>query len=299
MIPDFFIVGAPKCGTTALYEYLRGHPGIALPERKEPHYFCTDLNFPPGSAIRDDDEYLALFDDRPQYLHGDASASYLYSKVALGRILAANPQAKLIAILRNPVDAAYSMHSQLLANLTEDERDFRAAWALQEARCEGRRIPSSCVEPRYLQYRDVFSYAAQIERLLQDTAPEQALILIFEEMACDMRAAYERVLRFLDLPSDGRTEFARVNGSRTYRSQVLNRMIRRPPMLLRGIYGSARRAAHAVGLRPRRVLERINARPVVRAPLDPSFRAQLRAEFAPDVARLEGVLGRRLDAWRA
>ncbi|MGH6917730.1 MAG: sulfotransferase, partial [Geminicoccaceae bacterium] len=78
-IPDFFIVGAPKCGTTALYNYLRDHPRIFLPERKEVHFFCDDLNFPTRSAIRDWNEYLALFVGATDYmLIGETSASYLY-----------------------------------------------------------------------------------------------------------------------------------------------------------------------------------------------------------------------------
>ncbi len=299
-VPDFFIIGAPKCGTTALHSYLRDHPRIFMPERKEIHFFCEDLNFPRRSSVRDRDEYLGLFaaatDDM---LIGEGSASYLYSDVAVAKILTANPNAKLIAILRNPVEMAYSFHSQLLTNLNEDVTDFRAAWSLQANRRNGMDIPQLCSEPRFLQYRSVCCFPDQIDRLIRQVQDRgNVLICIFEDLAKEPRAVYERILEFLDLPSDGRTSFEKVNANTVYRSALLNRLVRRPPPALDAAYALMKRGANSLGLRPRGLVERINARRTPRARLADDVRVQLEAEFAPDIVRLETILGRSLDVWR-
>lgn len=138
--PDFFIVGAARCGTTALFNYLAAHPAVFFPERKEPNYFCTDLRT--YGEVATLTEYEALFSPAPpQALTGDASVLYLYSKVAIGQIMAHNVNAKIIAMLRNPIEAAHSMHAFWWSNKLEDVADFEQAWRLQEPRLEGRRLP--------------------------------------------------------------------------------------------------------------------------------------------------------------
>src|SRR6185437_11617949 len=125
--PSFFIVGAPRSGTTALYHYLSGHPGIYLPRRKEPNFFCSDLRL--QDSLRDSDAYDALFAPAPpQSLTGEASALYLYSEVPLGRIMARNPAARIIALLRHPVEAAQSLHAVRWSYRRENIADFEAAW---------------------------------------------------------------------------------------------------------------------------------------------------------------------------
>jgi Sulfotransferase domain len=140
--PDFFIVGAARCGTTALFDYLAAHPAVFLPvpERKEPNYFCTDLSTYGGVATLT--EYEALFSPAPPHaLTGEASVLYLYSKVAIGRIMAHNVDAKIIVMLRNPIEAARSMHAFWWSNKLEDVGDFEQAWRLQGPRLERRRLP--------------------------------------------------------------------------------------------------------------------------------------------------------------
>ena len=141
-MPDFFIAGAPKCGTTALFSYLQTHPGIFLPaERpgtsrlsaKEPHYYCTD--FPNYRRCRSREDYLRLFTDAAAgTLVGEASVWYLYSEVAIPRIMAEIPKAKFIVLLRNPVNMAHSLHNLLYHTLDEDIADFGCAWEAGPAR---------------------------------------------------------------------------------------------------------------------------------------------------------------------
>jgi len=131
--PDFFIVGAPKCGTTSMYHYLRQHDQIFMPDEKEPHYFGEDLKKRPDKFIDNEDEYLNLFKDaKPDQKLGEASTFYLYSKSASREIKEYNPDAKIIIMLRNPIDFLNSLHSQLLFSGNEDEPDFEIAMELEE-----------------------------------------------------------------------------------------------------------------------------------------------------------------------
>ncbi|MGC2374989.1 MAG: sulfotransferase, partial [Solirubrobacteraceae bacterium] len=137
-VPDFFIVGHPKCGTTALYEMLRRHPQIFMPELKEPRFFDEDLRarFLPGAPDRGApptipgtlEQYLSLFERAtPEQRAGEASPSYLMSSVAARAIARAQPAARIIAILREPVSFLRSLQLELVQNHIERERDFRTA----------------------------------------------------------------------------------------------------------------------------------------------------------------------------
>src|SRR3954453_7776787 len=145
--PDFFIVGHAKSGTTALYEMLRRHPQIFMPEEKEPWFFADDMRArftPPmaGSPPQTLDEYLELFADAsPRQSAGEASSSYLWSRTAAANIAAVAPEARIIAILREPSSFLRSLHLQLLQTHVESEKSLRKALALEGARREGKQIP--------------------------------------------------------------------------------------------------------------------------------------------------------------
>ena len=140
--PDFFIVGAPKCGTTALCDYLNQHPQVYVSANKEPFYFGSDL---PGHLDWTQQNYLALFEPAGERTCGEASVWYLYSKSAAQEIRTFNPEARIIIMLRNPVEMAYAMHNQGLYNLTEDIEDFDEAVKATERRSQGLDIPANWV----------------------------------------------------------------------------------------------------------------------------------------------------------
>ena len=131
-IPDFFIVGHAKSGTTALYEMLRPHPEIYMPEVKEPWFLATDMRvrFQPkrgGVPPQTLEDYLALFADaRPDQRAGEASSSYLWSRTAAENIAALQPDAKIIALLREPASFLYSLHLQLVQNHVEVKKAIDA-----------------------------------------------------------------------------------------------------------------------------------------------------------------------------
>ncbi len=127
--PDFFIVGAPKCGTTSLYHYLAQHPDIFTPTIKESYYFCPDItakihNKPKVNSL---EEYLSLFEDSHGKICGEASVLYLVSEVAAQKIKDFNPNAKIIIMLREPVSLMYSLHSMKVANGQMPVKDLKLA----------------------------------------------------------------------------------------------------------------------------------------------------------------------------
>jgi hypothetical protein len=178
-VPDFFIVGHAKCGTTALYEMLRRHPEIYMSAVKEPYYFAVDHPHPrrnsrrrrwttldqTGTRAETFDEYLSLFEDAtPGQRVGEASTHYLWWPSAPARIAAAQPQARIVAILREPADFLRSLHLQLSQNGHETQRSFRKAMALEPARRHGRRIPRRSVWPGCLLYSERVRYVEQLRR---------------------------------------------------------------------------------------------------------------------------------------
>jgi hypothetical protein len=289
--PDFFIVGAPKCGTTALFDYLAAHPSVFMPENKEPNYFCTDL--PRYGHVATLTEYEALFSSaQPHALTGEASALYLYSNVAISGVMAHNANAKIIVMLRNPIEAARSMHAFQWSYELEDVFDFEEAWRLQKARLEGQDLPPRWPYPDHLQYGALYRYAPQVRRLLAHAPRANCLFLLFEEFFADPSRQFARVLEFLGLPPDpARTAFPVVNQTIGVRSARLDRLLRRPPPALVAL----RRAAHAVGFHPIRAVQRLNQVAGQKPPLRESFRAELEEYFSADVAALQQLLG--LELW--
>ena len=288
--PDFFIVGAAKCGTTALYRYLAAHPGVFLPERKEPTYFSTDLRMPGDIATLA--EYEALFAPAPsRALTGEASVLYLYSQVAIAQIIARNADAKILVMLRNPIEAARSMHAFWWGNALEDVGDFEQAWRLQRSRLAGQHLPPRWPYAQLLQYGAQYRYAPQVRRVLEQVPRAQSLFLLFEDFFADPSRQFARVLEFLGLPPvSTQTAFPVVNQTVGTRSTRLERLLRRPPSALQPL----RRAAHAVGFHPLRALQSLNRAAGRKPPLRKAFRRELEDYFSGDVAELEELLGRKL-----
>ena len=295
--PNFFIAGAPKCGTTALYEYLSPHPNVFMPKLKEPHFFSKDLSYPIVKTLED---YTRLFSEcTEQHLRiGEASASYLCSSVALRNIREFNPDAKIIAMLRNPVDMVYSLHSQLLYWSEETVSDFETAWRLQERRGRGIDVPPTCRDPFWLQYERVGRFGTQIERLLSLFPRSQTKLILYDDFAASPKAAYDEVIEFLGIPSDNRTDFQRVNEYKRMKRAWLKTFIRKPPPGLRNVYRRLKRLVgeERVGAVKQKVVD-FNTVKERRAPLSPAFRAELVEVFRDEVALLSRLWDRDLSHW--
>lgn len=297
--PNLFIVGAPKCGTTALSEYLREHPNAFVTKPKEPHFFCTDFPYyyAPGKATLD--HYLQLFadaDDRHLAVC-EASVWYLYSQVAAANIRAFDPDARFIAMVRNPVDMVPSLHSQMLFVQDEDRADPWEAWRLGDERRAGRSIPGTCRVPGFIIYADACSLGRQVERLLATVPRDQVKIIVHDDFLAEPGRIWQEVQEFAGLPDDGRREFPVINANKRYRNQAIARFSQRPPRSLMRVAGAVKRWT---GLRRIGFLHWVKQRNRIvteRAALDPAFVQELREYFADDVALLGRLLDRDLSHW--
>jgi len=296
--PNFFIVGAPKCGTTALHQYLHPHPNVFMPRVKEPHFFAADLgNY---RIIKTMDDYVKMFaESTPAHTRvGEASVYYLRSSVAIPAIHTFNPDAKIIAMFRNPVDMVYALHSELLYWSEETVADFEVAWQLQERRRQGFDLPT-CRSPLLIQYAEVGQFGTQTQRLLASFPRAQVKLILFDDFATSPGKVYDEVIEFLGIPHDNRTNFPRINENRRVRMLWLKHFIRRPPPLLRQTYVSLKRM---VGGKPLESLKREivtrNSLKAPRPPLPPAFRAELVESFRDEVGLLSELCGRDLSHWR-
>lgn len=295
--PDFAIVGAAKCGTTALYTYLAGHPGIAMSRRKEPCFWSPDVER--FGRVESSSEYEALWEGAPPgALRGEASTAYIQSNVAVPEILRLRPDAKFIAMLRNPVEMAPARHSEMLNRFHEDVGDFERAWRLQEARRRGEHIPAACGERQTLQYHEVSAIGDFLARFLERVPEGQRLVILFDDLKADARRVYLETLRFLGLEDDGRSDFRPVHTNRNLRSTRFARIHRALPRTLGPIYRPARVLASRLDISPSALVNRINVHHAPRPPLRPAFEAELIAAFTPQIEKVEALLGRDLSHWR-
>lgn len=231
--PNFFIVGAAKCGTTAWVRYLETHPDIYFSELKEPQYFAPDL---PGiQRIKSARDYANLFrpaKDEP--IVAEASAMYLYSRTAAEAIRQYRPDARILIFLRDQEEFLQSLHHQYLYAFQENIEDFGTAWHLSGNR-PADRIPNTCTEPRLLDYAAVGDFREQVERFTEAFPAEQIHVVHFRDWTADPRAAYLQILDFLGLEDDGRIDFPRVNAAKTHGRKWLGRLIYHPPAFVHSL----------------------------------------------------------------
>jgi hypothetical protein len=304
-VPDFFIVGHPKCGTTALYEMLRRHPQIFMPELKEPRFFGEDMYAPehrPRSyeLPRTLDQYLALFAAAaPDQRAGEASPFYLASQTAAAQIAQLAPRARIVAILREPASFLRSLHLQFLQSHVEDRKDLRKAIALEEKRRRGEAVPrASELRPQVLFYSDHVRYVDQLRRYHEVFGRDRTLVLIYEDLRRDNAETVRSVLRFLDLDDSWQVEELEANPTIRVRSQRLDRAVRSVSVGLGPVGRPVKSVIKAMLPRRarRRALLATQHRVVYGRPqqADEELMLELRRRFAPEVVAAGEYLERDL-----
>jgi len=298
-IPNFFIVGAPKSGTTSLYEYIKGHPQVFMSDVKEPCYFAADLALDkPGHFMvyeRDAKLYDELFTAAGDAkIVGEGSTRYLFSRDAPRLIHAASPGARIVAVLRNPVDMIHSLHAHKLAGGTEDLADFQQALDAEADRAEGRRLPEFS-NPKLATYRERARYGEQLPRWFEEFGRDRVKVIIFEDMLRDPAGEFRALLEFLGInPGYAPESFAAHNAAHGTRSGLVRRALRGRVAqwlawtILPRIIGPTR----ARGLAQRFGHSRFQRKAISKGKLAPDVRRRLEEDFAPDVARLSSLLGR-------
>lgn len=298
MKPNFFIIGAPKCGTTAMSVYLRSHPNIFMSYPKEPHYFARD--FYHHTATDSFQDYLSLFKKANPAIHkaiGEASVWYLFSKTAVKQIYQYNPDVQIVVMLRNPIDMFESLHAQALYNRYEDQTDPEAAWDIQKIRADGHMIPKTCPEPKVLQYKAVVSLGQQMRKLYTHFPSEQVLPIIFDDFKKDPGVEYNRVLAFLGVEKPHPQAFAPVNERKKYRSEWLGDLIENPPHWLRLMARKSRQHFNISWGYLADLIRKINSEKIETQLLSVRFQKKLIAELTGDINILSNLLDRDLSCW--
>lgn len=287
-IPNLFIVGAPKCGTTAWVEYLRTHPDIYISTRKEQCYFAHDL--PNFRLTRTAEDYAELFRGSAgaRYI-GEASVMYLFSNAAARAIRDHNPDARILIFIRDQETFLPSLHNQFLWEFAEEIEDFEQAWRMSESR-PPEKIPAGCLEPTTLDYASMGRFDEQVARYLECFPPDQVRVIRFEDWVANPRESYVEILDFLDVPDDGRTEFEPINQGMTFGSRRAARLVVAPPAWLRRLVQSARKVAGPlVGLAERLAWKAVisSAKRGYRRNLPDELREEIRGYYAEPNRRLQ------------
>jgi len=291
--PNFFIIGAPKCGTTSMARWLAEHPNIYMSPVKEPNFFNTDDRWTVTRTLR---QYEALFQDAgPDHIAvGEASVWYLFSREAVPNILAYCENPKFLVMIRNPIEMAYSLHQQELYSGNEHIKDFKKVWELQSKRANGLEISHFCVEPKRLLYGPACKLGEQLERLYNLVPDEKVLVLVLDDIKKNPRHEYIRVLNFLGVPDDGRVNFPVYNPAKEHRSPFIGKAI---AFVGRTVGGWKKSLGIQRGFGVLNALNKANTRLRNRPPLDESTWQKLAEYFAEDIRKLSRLLERDLSHW--
>lgn len=296
--PSFFIIGAPKCGTTAICRYLDKHPQVFIPPKKELYYFDSDLRSQP--KIESLDQYLSFFAEGEGKVCGEGSTSYLRSKEAPKAIYDFNPNAKIIVMLREPVSLLYSLHSQRLYDGNETILEFQKAIEVEKQRKSDALAGERCQE-KFSHYLDVIKFSEQLERYFSIFGKDQVLVILYKDFSENTSEVFQKILNFLEVQPDFEPEFVRVNSNKTVKSRFFLNLVKRPPakLLEVGKYliplPQKTRRAILEGMKAR--IKKMNTQVKPRTTLDPEYRKTLQKEFAPEVERLSQLLEQDLSHW--
>jgi len=271
---------------------LRQHPQIFMPDKKEPRYFATDLPSAynprrPNVPAAGYEDYLALFDGAgPEQLVGEASPVYIWSQTAAENIARTIPDARIIAIFREPASYIRSLHYQLIEARIEPESDLAKAIELQPTRI-GPRPGTEEDWPEVLQYTAHCDYANQLRRFHAHFPREQVKAIIYEDFRRDNEGTLRDVLRFLGVDEDVPIEFGESNPTVRMRSKRVDGMVQ---AMDRGSTPAGRAVKSAVrAIAPRTVRRRAYDLTLNRLvfgsprPPDDAVMLELRHRFRPEV----------------
>ena len=318
-LPRFvFIVGAPRCGTTTLAGFLKDHPRICYPFVKEPHFFLQhDVTALDDAALRGitEREYLDRFYghcDKARDTGVDGSVSYLYAPEQLLPALRLWPDAKFVIAVRDPMTMLPSLHARLKFTGDETIETFEEAWAAIPNRAAGRRIPRSCLEPRWLRYDEGGKFGSYVEHFFELFGRERCFVSVFDDLIADPQVQYRAMCDFIGITAFAGTDFAPQRESRGYKLGWLQRLLKRPPSFARDYLAGKQFRQRARKLERAdapddRVTERIfslrkrllrwNRTKLVKRPIPIAVQRDIRARLEGEVAHLGRLIGRDLSHW--
>ena len=294
--PDFYVVGAPKCGTTSLYEYLRQHPDIFLPKIKEPHYFGEDLHWRKRVIARE--SYESLYSNVPSSKRaGDMSVFYLVSQTAAVEIAKVRPDAKIIVMLRDPLSMLPSLHRQALKTGDEVYTNLISAIEAEPARAAGL-IDIDMENPGVMQmlyYSQIAQYAEQVQRYFRVFGRENVHVILFEDFVGDTVGSVRAAFQHIGVDPTFTPTIALHNEGASIRHVTLWRLIKHPPRGVRRLWrkilpGVIR--GHILHKAGRLVMSKGKA-----PEMSPALRSMIIDMYREDVAKLEVLIQRDLSGW--
>ncbi|MEM7594676.1 MAG: sulfotransferase [Cyanobacteria bacterium P01_A01_bin.83] len=302
MKPNFFIVGQPKSGTTALHQFLGEHPEIFMSSIKEPHFFCSDFHLESDQHhqkqlffdFRDENTYLQLFAKvKAEKAVGEASANHLYSRVAAEKIHHFNPDAKIIILLREPAQYLYSLHSHYVKFTEESEPDFATALTLEAERKQGKHASPRVMAPSYLFYSERVKYYEQVKRYYDHFAAEQIKVIIYEEFRADNEGVYREILEFLGVDPSFTPDFTAVNVNKEVKFPALNNFVNRP--LVKTISKNLISQEFNEFVRDN-IVEKLLWHQAPKEKISAERKLELMQKYQPEVAKISELIGVDLEA---
>lgn len=293
--PTFMIIGAARSGTTALYDLVRQHPQVFMSAIKEPNYFAFEgepLNWAgPGKEFVNNsvarwEDYCALFAPAPEDMaRGEASPLYLWAPEAARRIRARLPDVKMIAVLRNPVEQAFSHYLYARAQMIEPLDSFEAALKAEPERLRDHWQP-------LFQYSSFPRYGEQLERFYDAFPDQQLQIFLYEDYRSDPAAMLRRIFGFIGVDDGFEPDFTHeTNMGGQPRHAWLQALVMRPNPV-------ASLAAIVVPPGARRAIrDMVSRRNLARDAMSARARALLIERLSDDILRLQGLLKRDLSHW--
>lgn len=294
-LPNFIVLGAGKAGTQSIYNYLMEHPDIYMSPTKETNFFALygqrpNFQGPPDPinqySIANMDEYEAQFAGvTHETAIGEISPLYLYHPEVPQRIQHTLPEAKLIVILRNPVDRAYSCYLFLRARLTETILDFDDA-----LRAEPERIANNWPWPWH--YKNLGYYHEQLKRYYQRFDPKQIKVYLYEDFSAQNVAVMQDMYGFLGVNRHFEPDISlQYNFSGLPKNKVLQYFLTGP-----NPFQTALKPLLPTGLR-RKIVSKIKRKNLTKPSLSPELRSRLTETYREETLKLQALVGRDLSHW--
>jgi hypothetical protein len=294
-MPNLFIIGAAKAGTTALYDYLTQHPQVFLSRVKEPMFFSRDEIFARGLDWYED-AYFEGAEDYP--VRAEATPHYLYwSEKVAPRIkeVYGERSVRFIVSFRDPVSRAYSWYWNMVREGRED-LDFDEALRVEESRLEQNRYELYQRGSMVYGYSAGSRYASLLEPYLELFSPENFFFVFQHDLKSRVNETCEEIFKFLGIESSIQINTSNSNPAAMPRSRLLHKILRRRFLVKEFI-----KPFMPIGVRRllKKKMMKVNLEETPYAPLDPQLAHELRPTYRAEIEKLEKITGRELSSWKA
>jgi len=294
--PNFFIIGAAKCGTTSLYSWLREHPSAYMSPIKEPLYYCKDFKW---RNVKSKNSYVKLYEDAESKHKavGEASASYYLSNKAIPEIEKEYEKPKYIYMVRNPLSLVFSLHKELLKTGNEHIEDFEEAWRLSGKRKKELEISKWCRNPKWLDYKRAGSIGTRLEWILEKISSERLKVVFLEDLKEKTIKEYKKVLSFIGLEYYGREEFPVENSRGKNRVDSLQKVVRFFGDISRNVKEKLG-VKRSKGTGVLRAIQKANRTSKKRREVNSGIKREIKSYYKKDVLKIEKFTDRSLNNWR-